>query len=90
MQYTIEQDKYSTRKVVLDEVGTQPIDDDIVKMISETLFLLEIESVAISKTDNIDRILKSKHSTVFDFMATHGADNTKDVFDEMTRQLGQK
>lgn len=90
LQYVIEQDKYSTRKIVLDEVGDHLNDKNISNMISETLFLLEIKADSINDTDNIDDILKSKHSEVFDFIATHRDENTKDVFDEMTKKLGQE
>ena len=90
LQYTIEQDKYSTRKVVLDAVGAQPSDDYIIKVITDTLFLLDIESLTIAKTVNIESILKNKHAAAFDFMTTHRDDNSKEAFDEMTRQLGQE
>lgn len=90
LQYVIEQDKYSTRKVVWDEVGDCPNDDGIVKIISEALFLLDIESMNNCDSDDISSILKTSHSAVFDFLEAHRNDNTKDIFDKMTRLLGQK
>ena len=90
VQYTIEQDKYSTRKIVFGDVGTHPSDDDIVNLIMDTLFLLDIETVTTAKTDDINNILKSKHPAVYDFMTTHGSDKTQDVFDEMTKLLGKE
>lgn len=68
LQYTIEQDKYSTRKIVIDEFCEE---DDIIKvkeMISDKLFDIKIGGTRSSDTGNLIKIIQDNDNYLFELL----------------------
>jgi hypothetical protein len=87
-KYVIEQDRFSTRKIVLDGINERPSDDEAIELIEETLFELTIDLTPIPVSDSIEELLNDKHSTVFLFNESNKGKNNEDIFEDMVNCLG--
>lgn len=77
----IEQDKFSTRKIILDNKQKMLSDDEIKSLINKELFDFKIEKREIKK-ETIEKKLKNKHSSVLSLIDEIGK-STMDEYLEL-------
>jgi hypothetical protein len=88
IKYVIEQDKFSSRKIVLDNINGCPDDNKSIELIEDTLFKLTIDSNPVPVTDSIEKLLRDNHSRVFYFNEDNKEKITEEVFENMLNLLG--
>ena len=82
----IEQDKFSTRKIIHDDKQKELLDEDIKKIINQELFDFEIENREIKK-DSIDSFLKKDHSTVLSLIDEVGTSKLDESLEQILTSL---
>lgn len=82
----VEQDKFSTRKIVHDHLQKQVSDDDIKSLINLELFDFKIEQRAINK-DSIESSLKVNHSSVLALIDEIGINNMNESLEQILTSL---
>ncbi|WNH07671.1 ABC-three component system middle component 1 [Thalassobellus suaedae] len=82
----IEQDKFSTRKIIHDDKQKELLDEDIEKLINQELFDFEIENRE-TKKDSIDSFLKKDHSSVLSLIDEIGTSKLDESLEQILTSL---
>lgn len=82
----IEQDKFSTRKIIHDDKQKELLDEDIEKLINQELFDFEIENRE-TKKDSIDSFLKKNHSSVLSLIDEIGTSKLDESLEQILTSL---
>lgn len=82
----IEQDKFSTRKIIHDDKQKELLDEDIEKLINQELFDFEIENRE-TKKDSIDSFLKKDHSLVLSLIDEIGTSKLDESLEQILTSL---
>lgn len=82
----IEQDKFSTRKIIHDNKQKELLDEEIKKLINQELFDFEIKKRE-TKKDTVDSYLKKDHSTVLFLIDEIGASKLDESLEKILTSL---
>jgi DNA repair exonuclease SbcCD ATPase subunit len=75
LKYKIEQDKFSTRKIVLDNMQKEFSEEEIMDKVEDLIFRLDIDNKLIEKEENIkSKDKKIKKITISDFRIYQGTE----------------
>lgn len=85
----IEQDKFSTRKIIHDNIQKELLDEEIKKLIKQELFDFKIEKREIKK-DTIDSYLKKDHSTVLSLIDEISLSKLDESLEQILKSLGNE
>jgi hypothetical protein len=85
----IEQDKFSTRKIIHDGLLKELSDEEIITSINQELFDFEIEKRE-TKKDTVDSYLKKDHSSVLSLIDDIGANKTNESIEKILKSLGNE
>lgn len=85
----IEQDKFSTRKIIHDNQKKALSDEDIKSLINQELFDFKIEKREIKK-DSIDSFLINDHSSVLSLIDEKGTSKSDELLDQILNSLGNE
>lgn len=85
----IEQDKFSTRKIIHDDKQKELLDEDIEKLINQELFDFEIENRE-TKKDSIDSFLMKDHSSVLSIIDEIGTSKLDESLEQILTSLGNE
>jgi hypothetical protein len=85
----IEQDKFSTRKIILDNLKKSLLDEQIKSLINLELFDFKIETRKID-TDTVDEKLNKEHSTILELIDKIENSNLDDSLELILNSLGNE
>ncbi|WP_027421080.1 ABC-three component system middle component 1 [Crocinitomix catalasitica] len=85
----IEQDKFSTRKIILDNLKKSLLDEQIKSLINLELFEFKIETRKID-TDTVDEKLNKEHSSLLALIDKIGNSNLDDSLELILNSLGNE
>lgn len=85
----IEQDKFSTRKIIHDNLQKKLSDDEIKSLINKELFDFKFENRQINK-DSIESFLKNDHSSVLSLIDKIGTGNLNDSIEQILTSIGNE
>lgn len=89
LKQKVEQDKFSTRKIIHDDQQKKLSDAEIKSLINEELFDFKIEKRDINE-DSIESFLNTKHSLVLSLIDDIGSEKMNDSLEQILTALGNE